>query len=1067
MNRSVLAAVAMLSLALSIAEAEEAGARQTVPWQHPAFSLADYWQKSFVAPDGGLLYDYPGKSDGFRIKVSASLTQVAEMVRQELLAPGVPIVHTLKRAGAIEIEEEAFAAPWGELATRPTVESPGELATRPTAPIERLDAKKVEVGWAAPTADCDPAFQNIAVGFKEPVRYRYRAEAGKTYTVVFGLCEGWHPKPGQRILNLQIEGKTRQKVDLVAEKGRNVPALYPFEARDENGDGWLDIAVAAAEGSPDDNTILNVLWIFVGTDIPPLGELLAGRSSRPALVHLDCGGGSAPDAGPPRHDVLLVSLHNTGAAEAKATPTLTIQSETPAVPDPGWLQAQVGPGMRIDCAQKFESVEAEAGKIVLRFAETVLPAGGRQVLAFSVARGHGASVLFKSVAEAEELRTKAGQYWKAFAAAAQSANYARVYEPPVKPFFTPLPPGAVEPAGWLRDWALAARDGITGHLDEWHPTFGEAWKGVPVKAPGAEADGAGWPIEQCSYWLDGLVRLGYVLHDDTLIQKAQARLNLVVDGVNRGAPSFIYWKKGKPAGFNSWAHSQMGRALVAWYEATGDKRILDALVRAYSEYPVPMGHLNFGDVSGLCNLDAMLETFSFSGDRRVLDRALAAIASPAPQNSIREWLDGRLSEGHAVITYENIRLPALLYPWTGEARYLQASLKAFAWLAERHMLPYGLASGEEYLSGIGAFRKTETCNVVAGIWSLLWLYRIQGERGYGDEIERAFFNAGAAPVARDFKTMCYYQSPNRLGADALPCQQPHSPGKEGTRFNRLGCPHVLCCVGAVNRIVPNYIIHMWMATYDQGLAATLYGPCTVTALAGPGVPVKLVCRTAYPFEETIRVAVEPERKAVFPLYFRIPAWCAKPRLAVNGAAAGETPALPGFARIVREWASGDTVELQFPMQPQVIRGYETEFPTSVKGYFSFEPSAVFQQRRLPYESVVLGPLLFALPVADQDPNTPVPGARWQFALDNDAGRNGADVTVERGPMPPKWDWPLDAPVSLKVQAQAFDWNPTDAQALPNAPVEGTKAETIRLVPYGCTKFRISMFPVTARAWRKP
>ena len=25
-------------------------------------------------------------------------------------------------------------------------------------------------------------------------------------------------------------------------------------------------------------------------------------------------------------------------------------------------------------------------------------------------------------------------------------------------------------------------------------------------------------------------------------------------------------------------------------------------------------------------------------------------------------------------------------------------------------------------------------------------------------------------------------------------------------------------------------------------------------------------------------------------------------------------------------------------------------------------------------------------------------------------------------------------------------------------------ETIRLIPYGCTKFRISMFPVTTRAW---
>jgi len=68
---------------------------------------------------------------------------------------------------------------------------------------------------------------------------------------------------------------------------------------------------------------------------------------------------------------------------------------------------------------------------------------------------------------------------------AGAANYGRAAEPLARPVFLPLPPGAVEPAGWLRDWAIAAREGITGHLDEYHPVYGEAWKGTPVKAPNA------------------------------------------------------------------------------------------------------------------------------------------------------------------------------------------------------------------------------------------------------------------------------------------------------------------------------------------------------------------------------------------------------------------------------------------------------------------------------------------------------------------------------------------------------------------------------------------------------
>ncbi len=152
------------------------------------------------------------------------------------------------------------------------------------------------------------------------------------------------------------------------------------------------------------------------------------------------------------------------------------------------------------------------------------------------------------------------------------------------------------------------------------------------------------------------------------------------------------------------------------------------------------------------------------------------------------------------------------------------------------------------------------------------------------------------------------------------------------------------------------------------------------------------------------------------------------------------------------------------MEPRVLRGFETEFPASNRAYFDFEPAVLFQPRRLPYASVLFGPLLFALPIPDVDPNTPVRDARWQYALDTDTSQRDHGIRVHRKPMPAHWDWPLDAPVALAAPAQAFDWKPTDAQALPDGPVSGVASEQIRLVPYGCTKFRISMFPVTPKAW---
>jgi uncharacterized protein len=180
-----------------------------------------------------------------------------------------------------------------------------------------------------------------------------------------------------------------------------------------------------------------------------------------------------------------------------------------------------------------------------------------------------------------------------------------------------------------------------------------------------------------------------------------------------------------------------------------------------------------------------------------------------------------------------------------------------------------------------------------------------------------------------------------------------------------------------------------------------------------------------------------------------------------------TPDTNGFVRIERQWNKGDTVELVFPMSVRLLHGFETEYPMANRAYFDFKPDAVFQKRRWPYESLFYGPLLFALPIADEDANMPVPNSHWRYALDNDAERSGADVEVERRPMPLRWDWPSDAPITLRVSAKPFDWHPTDAQPLPSAPVEGNGiGETIRLIPYGCTKFRISMFPVTSKACAK-
>jgi hypothetical protein len=86
-------------------------------WWQTAICLPDDWQKTLVGREGTLLYNFQGKFSGFKTRITLDLAEPTQWVRQELVSPRVPIVRTIKKSGAIEITEEAFAVPSLDVAT--------------------------------------------------------------------------------------------------------------------------------------------------------------------------------------------------------------------------------------------------------------------------------------------------------------------------------------------------------------------------------------------------------------------------------------------------------------------------------------------------------------------------------------------------------------------------------------------------------------------------------------------------------------------------------------------------------------------------------------------------------------------------------------------------------------------------------------------------------------------------------------------------------------------------------------------------------------------------------------
>jgi len=188
-------------------------------------------------------------------------------------------------------------------------------AVAPGVWVEAVGAQQTVLGWGRPAKPCDAAFRHIIVAYGDAIRYRLRGAGDAPVSLAFGWCESHHREPGQRVLAVEIEGKLRHTIDPVAAGGADVPVVVLSDARDEDGDGVVEVTIAAAEAARDKNPILNGLWVFGGE--PPVAERIQDGSNNTnavAFVHA-----LAPESEPPGVELPVLGL-GLGQAAAQQSP---------------------------------------------------------------------------------------------------------------------------------------------------------------------------------------------------------------------------------------------------------------------------------------------------------------------------------------------------------------------------------------------------------------------------------------------------------------------------------------------------------------------------------------------------------------------------------------------------------------------------------------------------------------------------------------------------------------------------------------------------------------------------
>jgi hypothetical protein len=216
----------------------------------------------------------------------------------------------------------------------------------------------------------------------------------------------------------------------------------------------------------------------------------------------------------------------------------------------------------------------------------------------------------------------------------------------------------------------------------------------------------------------------------------------------------------------------------------------------------------------------------------------------------------------------------------------------------------------------------ETC---ASIGMALWNHRmflLTGEAAYLDVMERVMYNGVLSGVSLD-GTLFFY--PNPLESDG---RYKFNKGRAG-RAPWFG---VACCPGNISRFLPSVPGYVYATKGDILYVNMFVAGEAAIDLAGRTVTVKQ--ETRFPWDGTVRIAVEPGRKGPFALHIRVPGWArnapvptdlyryegggdAKVTIRVNGRAVA-LDMDKGFARIRRTWKKGDRVEVVFPMEARRV-----------------------------------------------------------------------------------------------------------------------------------------------------
>ncbi len=367
---------------------------------------------------------------------------------------------------------------------------------------------------------------------------------------------------------------------------------------------------------------------------------------------------------------------------------------------------------------------------------------------------------------------------------------------------------------------------------------------------------------------------------------------------------------------------------VAYYEATGKRKLLDVAIRFADLICDTFGPGKKAAAPGHQEIElALMRLYRLTGKKRYRDTAKFFVDQRGHPDRDRHY--GTYSQDHIPFVRQetgvghSVRAGYLYCAATDIA----AANRDEAYANALHRIWDNIVNRKTYLTGgigqpggpegfagdyqLGNNCYAETCS---GIAFTMWnhrLHQLTGESKYADLIERTLLNNMLSSLSAEGDCH-YYTNPLSTG------------GRERWKWPGHDCA---CCPSNLVRVISSIGGYAYSHSDDTILVNQYIASKGTVPL--PENPVTMIQTTRYPWEDRIAIEVRPQDAATFAVKLRIPGWARNQPMpgnlyryvdktdeqitaAVNGEPV-EADAKRGYVEIRRQWKAGDTIQLNLPM----------------------------------------------------------------------------------------------------------------------------------------------------------